>query len=83
MMKVQESIEQLKATVKQANKMIALSEKSIELSMQEFMSKANPKQLQVMQAQIAGIKQLVFKAKSGHNVDAEIKIMTKNIKDGS
>ena len=83
MMKVQESIEQLKATVKQANKMIALSEKSIDLSMQELMSKANPKQLQAMQAQIAGIKQLVFKAKSGQNVDAEIKIMTKNIKDGS
>ena len=51
--------------------------------MQELMSKANPAQLQAMQAQIAGIKQLVFKAKSGQNVDAEIKIMTKNIKNGS
>tara|TARA_R110000824_G_scaffold84868_8_gene211374 strand:- start:1445 stop:1693 length:249 start_codon:yes stop_codon:yes gene_type:complete len=82
-MKIHESLDQLKATVKQANKMIALSEKSIELSMQELMSKANPAQLQAMQAQIAGIKQLVSKAKSGQNVDAEIKIMTKNIKNGS
>ena len=82
-MKIHESLDQLKATVKQANKMIAASEQSIELSMQELMSKANPAQLQAMQAQIAGIKQLVSKAKSGQNVDAEIKIMTKNIKNGS
>ena len=82
-MKIHESLEQLKATVKQANKMIAASEKSIELSMQALMSKATPEQFQAMQSQIIGIKQLVSKAKKGENVDAEIKIMTKNIKNGS
>jgi hypothetical protein len=81
-MKIHESIDQLKATVKQANKMLAASEKSIELSMQALMSKASPEQLQAMQTQIAGIKQLVSKAKSGENVDAEIKIMTKNLNNG-
>jgi len=82
-MKIHESLEQLKATVKQANKMIAASEKSIDLSMQALMSKATPEQFQAMQSQIIGIKQLVSKAKKGENVDAEIKIMTKNIKNGS
>lgn len=81
-MKIHESIDQLKATVKQANDMIAASEKSIELSMQALMSRATPEQLQAMQTQIAGIKQLVSKAKSGENVDAEIKIMTKNLNNG-
>jgi len=82
-MKIHESLDQLKATVKQANKMIAASEKSIDLSMQALMSKATPEQFQAMQSQIIGIKQLVSKAKKGENVDAEIKIMTKNIKNGS
>lgn len=82
-MKIHESIEQLKATVKQANKMLAASEQSIELSMQALMSKATPEQMQAIQAQIAGIKGLVSKAKSGENVDAQIKIMTKNLNNGS
>ena len=82
-MKIHESLDQLKATVKQANKMIAASEKSIDISIQALMKSATPEQFQAMQSQIIGIKQLVVKAKKGENVDAEIKIMTKNIKNGS
>ena len=66
----------------QANKMLAASEKSIELSMQGLMQQASPEQLQSIQVQIAGIKELVSKAKKGENVDEEISIMTKNINNG-
>tara|TARA_R110000803_G_scaffold159717_1_gene223787 strand:+ start:855 stop:1103 length:249 start_codon:yes stop_codon:yes gene_type:complete len=81
-MKIHESLDMLKATALQANKMLAASEKSIELSMQGLMQQASPEQLQSIQVQIAGIKELVSKAKKGENVDEEISIMTKNINNG-
>jgi hypothetical protein len=81
-MKIHESLDLLKATALQANKMLAASEKSIELSMQALMQQASPEQLQSIQVQIAGIKELVSKAKKGENVDEDISIMTKNINNG-
>mgnify|MGYP003678960107 FL=1 len=81
-MKIHESLDMLKATALQANKMLAASEKSIELSMQGLMQQASPEQLQSIQVQIAGIKELVSKAKKGENVDEQISIMTKNINNG-
>jgi arginine utilization protein RocB len=81
-MKIHESLDQLKATVKQANEMISATEKSIDVSMQALMQQATPEQLQAIQVQVAGIKQLFSKAKKGENVDAEIKIMTKTLNNG-
>jgi hypothetical protein len=50
--------------------------------MQALMQQATPEQLQDIQVQVAGIKLLFSKAKKGKNVDAEIKIMTKNLNNG-
>ena len=81
-MKIHESIENLKATLAQANDMIRLSEKSIDVSINALMQKATPEQLPTIQKQLIDIKRLMIKAKSGENVDAEITIISKTIKDG-
>ena len=81
-MKIHESIENLKATLAQANDMIRLSEKSIDVSINALMQKATPEQLPTIQKQLIDIKRLMVKAKSGENVDAEITIISKTIKDG-
>ncbi len=81
-MKIHESLEHLKSTVKQANAIISATEKSIDITMQALMQQATPEQLQDIQVQVAGIKLLFSKAKKGKNVDAEIKIMTKNLNNG-
>jgi len=81
-MKIHESIENLKATLAKANDMIRLSEKSIDVSINALMQKATPEQLPTIQKQLIDIKRLMVKAKSGENVDAEITIISKTIKDG-
>ncbi len=81
-MKIHESIDNLKATLAQANDMIRLSEKSIDVSINALMQKATPEQLPTIQKQLIDIKRLMVKAKSGENVDAEITIISKTIKDG-
>ncbi len=81
-MKIHESIENLKATLAQANDMIRLSEKSIDVSINALMQKATPEQLPMIQKHMLDIKNLMTKAKKGENVDAEITIISKTIKDG-
>ena len=81
-MKIHESIENLKATLTQANDMIRLSEKSIDVSINALMQKATPEQLPMIQKHMLDIKNLMTKAKKGENVDAEITIISKTIKDG-
>ena len=81
-MKIHESIDNLKATLAQANDMLKLSEKSIDVSINALMEKATPEQLPTIQKQLIDIKRLMIKAKSGENVDAEITIISKTIKDG-
>jgi hypothetical protein len=81
-MKIHESLDLLRSTVQQANKMLAASEKTIDVSMQAMMQSATPEQLKTIQVHIAGIKDLVVKAKRGDNVDAEIKTMSKTFNDG-
>ncbi len=81
-MKIHESLDLLKSTVQQANDMISATEKSIDISMNALMKQATPDQLKQIQVHIVGIKNLVVKAKRGENVDAEIKIMSKNLNNG-
>jgi hypothetical protein len=81
-MKIHESIDNLKATLAQANDMLKLAEKSIDVSINALMEKATPEQLPTIQKQLIDIKRLMIKAKSGENVDAEITIISKTIKDG-
>lgn len=81
-MKIHESIDNLKATLAQANDMLKLSEKSIDLSLRALMQRATHEQMQTIQKQVKDINVLIKKAKKGENVDAEIIIISKTIKDG-
>ncbi len=81
-MKIHESIDNLKATLAQANDMLKLSEKSIDLSLRALMQRATHEQMQTIQKQVKDINVLITKAKKGENVDAEIIIISKTIKDG-
>ena len=81
-MKIHESIDNLKATLAQANDMLKLSEKSIALSLRALMQRATHEQMQTIQKQVKDINVLITKAKKGENVDAEIIIISKTIKDG-
>ena len=80
-MKIHESIDNLKATLAQANDMLKLSEKSIDLSLRALMQRATHEQMQTIQKQVKDINVLITKAKKGENVDAEIIIISKTIKD--
>lgn len=81
-MKTHESIKTLKATLAQASDMLKLSEQSINLSLQDLMQRATPEQMPTIQKQVKDINILFTKAKKGENVDAEITIISKTIKDG-
>ncbi len=81
-MKTHESIKTLKATLEQASDMLKLSEQSIDLSLRDLMQRATHEQMQTIQKQVTDIKRLMIKAKKGENVDAEITIISKTIKDG-
>ncbi len=81
-MKINESIENLKTTLAQANDMIKLSEKSINQTLNNLMQQATPEQMAVIQNQVKTIKTLMVKAKKGENVDAEITTISKTITNG-
>ncbi len=81
-MKINESIENLKTTLAQANDMIRLSEKSINQTLNNLMQQATPEQMAVIQNQVKTIKTLMVKAKKGENVDAEITTISKTITNG-
>ena len=81
-MKINESIENLKTTLAQANDMIKLSEKSINQTLNNLMQQATPEQMVVIQNQVKTIKTLMVKAKKGENVDAEITTISKTITNG-
>lgn len=82
-MSLENSLNNLKATVQQANAMLKATENSINATMDALMKDANPEQLQSIQKNVISIKTLMNKAKKGENVDAEISSIAKTINNGS
>lgn len=82
-MSIQDSLENLKATVKQANAMIKATENTINDTMDSLMKNANPDELQLVQKHVMSVKSLLVKAKKGENVDADISNIAKSINNGS
>lgn len=81
-MSLQDSLNTLKDTVAQTNKMIAATENTINASMDSLMKNANSNELQSIQKQVMQVKSLLVKAKTGQNVDAEISNIANNINNG-
>ncbi len=81
-MSLENSLNNLKATVQQANAMLKATENSINATMDALMKDANPDQLQSIQKNVISIKTLMNKAKKGENVDAEISSIAKTINNG-
>lgn len=81
-MSLENSLNNLKATVEQANAMLKATENSINATMDALMKDANPEQLQSIQKNVISIKTLMNKAKKGENVDAEISSIAKTINNG-
>jgi arginine utilization protein RocB len=81
-MSLENSLNNLKATVQQANAMLKATENSINATMDALMKDANPEQLQSIQKNVISIKTLMNKAKKGENVDAEISSIAKTINNG-
>jgi len=81
-MSLENSLNNLKATVQQANAMLKATESSINATMDALMKDANPEQLQSIQKNVISIKTLMNKAKKGENVDAEISSIAKTINNG-
>ena len=82
-MSLQDSLDNLKATVQQANSMIKATEKTINDTMDSLMKNANPDELQIVQKHIISVKSLLVKAKRGENVDTDISNIAKSINNGS
>lgn len=81
-MSLENSLNNLKATVQQANAMLKATENSINATMDALMKNANREQLQSIQKNVISIKTLMNKAKKGENVDAEISSIAKTINNG-
>jgi len=81
-MSLQDSLNTLKDTVAQTNKMIAATENTINASMDSLMKNANSTELQSIQKQVMQVKSLLVKAKTGQNVDVEISNIANNINNG-
>lgn len=81
-MSLQDSLNTLKDTVAQTNKMIAATENTINASMDSLMKNANSNELQSIQKQVMQVKSLLVKAKTGQNVDVEISNIANNINNG-
>ncbi len=81
-MSLENSLNNLKATVQQANAMLKATENSINATMDALMKDANPEQLQSIQKNVISIKTLMNKEKKGENVDAEISSIAKTINNG-
>ena len=82
-MSLQDSLNNLKATVEQANAIIRATENSIDVTMDNLMKSANPQELKSIQKNVMSIKTLMNKAKKGENVDADISNIAKSINNGS
>lgn len=81
-MSLENSLNNLKATVQQANAMLKATESTIDATMDALMKNANREQLQSIQKNVISIKTLMNKAKKGENVDAEISSIAKTINNG-
>ena len=81
-MSLENSLNNLKATVQQANAMLKATENSINATMDALMKNANPQELKSIQKNVISIKTLMNKAKKGENVDAEISSIAKTINNG-
>jgi hypothetical protein len=78
-MKINDSIDNLKETLAQANEILRLSEKSINSTLNDLMKQVTPDQMPTVQRQIMNINNLMKKAKKGENIDAEISQISKTI----
>jgi hypothetical protein len=81
-MKINDSIDNLKETLAQANEILRLSEKSINSTLNDLMKQVTPDQMPTVQRQIMNINNLMKKAKKGENIDAEISQISKTINNG-
>ena len=81
-MSLENSLNNLKATVQQANAKLKATENSINATMDALMKNANPQELKSIQKNVISIKTLMNKAKKGENVDAEISSIAKTINNG-
>jgi hypothetical protein len=81
-MKINDSIDNLKETLAQANEILRLSEKSINTTLNDLMKQVTPDQMPTVQRQIMNINNLMKKAKKGENIDAEISQISKTINNG-
>ena len=82
-MSLQDSLNNLKATVEQSNAMLKATEHSINATMDALMKNASPQQLNSIQKNVISIKKVMNKAKRGENVDADISNIAKSINNGS
>ena len=81
-MSIQDSLNNLQATVKQANAMIKATENTINDTMNSLMKNASPDELQFVQKHVISVKSLLVKAKKGENVDVDISNIAKSINNG-
>tara|TARA_B100000575_G_C22653058_1_gene400609 strand:+ start:294 stop:551 length:258 start_codon:yes stop_codon:yes gene_type:complete len=82
-MSIQESLDNLRSTVDQANAMIQATENIINTTMDALMKNAKPEELLGIQNNVKTIKNLMNKAKRGENIDAEVNAIAKTINNGS
>ncbi len=82
-MKLEEQIDLLNKQVQNATNMLINAENAINMALENIMHGASSTEMKQIQNQIVQIKELVHKAKKGENVDGQIEIIAKNIKDGS
>ena len=82
-MSIQESLDNLRSTVDQANAMIQATENTINTTMDALMKNAKPEELLGIQNNVKTIKNLMNKAKRGENIDSEVNAIAKTINNGS
>jgi phage-related protein len=81
-MSLQDSLNNLKATVEQSNAMLKATEHSINATMDALMKNASPQELNSIQKNVISIKKVMNKAKKGENVDVDISNIAKSINNG-
>ncbi len=81
-MSLQDSLNNLKATVEQSNAMLKATENSINATMDALMKNASPQELNSIQKNVISIKKVMNKAKKGENVDVDISNIAKSINNG-
>jgi len=78
-MKIHESLDNLKATLSQANDMLKISEQSLDLVMRDLIKTASPEQIKSIQTHVVELKTLLTSAKKGENIDLQVKSISKRI----